>query len=353
MYKYSHFISQNIAPKDATKIAVYDKSGNKIYDMPLNKLAQPTEDKLYSFGLISDIHLWKTMSSWNGNDKFDNALDYFEKENCIMCLHCGDFTQTGLYDEGDKNTLVPSQFEKYKEICDKHSIPVYGLCGNHESYMNPITKNITELKYYTNIDLYYTVTQNNDIFIFLSQPDYNSVMSDEALQWLYETLEENRNKRCFVFVHPYMEEDSGDPLDLRENSIFEMWGTAKTTIFKNILKHYKNTILFHGHSHMKFEHQAVDINANYTERNGFKSVNASSAGKPRNIDTTSTNTTPDDNDGSQGYIVDVYDNFVILNGINLITHEPVPLGTYKIDTTIKQIDANTFVDTTGTIDTNK
>ena len=352
MYKYFHFIAQNIAPKGATKIAVYDEKDNLVYARPLGKLAQPTEGKLYSFGLVSDIHLWKTVSSWNGNAKFDNALSYFEKENCIMCLNCGDITQTGLYDEGDKTTLVPAQFEKYKEICDKHTIPVYGLCGNHESYMNPISQNLTELKRYIGIDLHYAITQNNDLFIMLSQPDYNAVMSDEALQWLYETLEENRNKRCFVFIHAYIEEDSGDPLDLRENSIFEAWGDTRTTVFKDILKHYKNTVLFHGHSHMKFEHQAVDVNANYTERNGFKSINVSSVGKPRNIES-ATGTTPDDNDASQGYIVDVYDNFIILNGLDLINSKPIPLGTYKINTVLQNVEAGTFVDTTGTINTNK
>ena len=350
MYKYSHFISQNIAPKGATKIVVYDKAGNPVYERPLGKLAQPTENKLYSFGLVSDIHLWKVMSSWNGNVKFDNALSYFEKEGCIMCLHCGDMTQTGLYDEGDKNTLVPTQFEKYKEIREKHTIPIYGLCGNHENYINPITKNLSELKYYIGIDLYYTITQGNDLFILLGQPDYNAVMSDEALQWLYETLEENRNKRCFVFIHPYIEEDSGDPLGLRENSIFDGWGVKKTTSFKNIMRHYKNALLFHGHSHMKFEYQTLDVNANYTERNGFKSIHVSSISKPRNI-IEATGETPDDNEASQGYIVDVYDNYIILNGINLITNTPIPLGTYKIDTTLQTIEAGTFIDTTGIINT--
>jgi hypothetical protein len=149
-----------------------------------------------------------------------------------------------------------------------------------------------------------------------------------------------------------MEEDSGDPIDLRENSIFELWGTPKTTAFKNVLSHYKNTVLFHGHSHMKFEYQALDINANYTERNGFKSVNTSSVGKPRNINVTA-GTTPDDNEGSQGYIVDVYKDCIVLNGINLITNKPIPLGTYKISTLLHNIEANTFVDSTGIINTNK
>ena len=42
-----------------------------------------------------------------------------------------------------------------------------------------------------------------------------------------------------------------------------------------------------------------------------------------------------------------------LNGLDLINNRPIPLGTYKIDTTIQTVDAGTFVDTTVVINTNK
>jgi hypothetical protein len=64
---------------------------------------------------------------------------------------------------------------------------------------------------------------------------------------------------------------------------------------------------------------------------------------------------------SQCYIVDVYNDFIILNGIGLtgITSADVaskqyqhcPLGTYKIDTILQTIEPNTFTDSTGTITT--
>ena len=71
-----------------------------------------------------------------------------------------------------------------------------------------------------------------------------------------------------MFVHSYIEEDSGDTLDVRENSIFDYWGRGQTNknAFINLLKQYSNVILFHGHSHMRFSCQELDKNANYTER---------------------------------------------------------------------------------------
>lgn len=329
-YKYTSFIPQNTAPKGAKNIGVY-KDGVKVTNIPLGKMTPPNTEPLYSFGLISDLHVYDLRTSWDGNTKLNNALSFFEEKDCVFCAHCGDITQTGLYSEGDKVNLAPAQFEAYKSICDSHNIPVYGICGNHENYVNPITQNLTELKYYTGTDLYYTITRGDDLFIFCGQPSSAEVMGDDALQWLSETLEENRNKRCFVFVHAYIEKDSGDPMDVRENSIFDSWGIAKTSAFMNLLRQHNNTILFHGHSHMKFENQEYDINANYTDRNGFKSVHVPSVGCPRDINF-ETMQSKNDYAGSQGYVVDVYDDCIVLNGMDLVNNECVPLGVYKIDT---------------------
>lgn len=333
-YKYKGFIPEQIAPKTAEKIGIYNSNGERIGTIPLGRLTPVKKEKLYSFGVISDIHLYPNKAvAWTPEVKFDNVLTYFEKEDCIMCVHAGDITQTGLYNEGDSVNLQPAQFAKYKEICDVHAIPVYGIMGNHESYVVPIANNLTELRTYTGTDLYYTIEPNlYDMFIFVGQPSGSVVMSDEAFQWLKETLEANKNKkRCFLFIHSYIEEDSGDAKDYRENSIFEYWGTNKKSAFIELLKKYENVILFHGHSHLKFECQKFDKSANYTTKNGFKSVHIPSLGRPRNIDI-STGETPYADSEAQGYIIDVYDDCIVLNGMDLINNEYVPAGVFKIKT---------------------
>lgn len=350
-YKYTHFIPQNTAPVGAKCIGVYDSNGNKVCAIPLGFLTPVTDGKLYSFGLVSDMHLYKSSVAWNPDTKFDNALTYFERKGCVLCAHCGDMTQTGLFNEGDTVNMDVAQMAKYKQVCDKHTISVYGICGNHESYVVPIENNLSELKAYTKTDLYYTVSQGNDLFIFIGQPQGTIPMTDEALQWLYNTLEANRNKRCFIFVHPHI--SSGNALGAYAvNDFFGAWGT-KTTAFKNLLSHYKNTILFHGHSHIKFECQEVDKEANYSEKDGFKSVHISSLGRPRDITNGTLNSYI--NTDSEGYIVDVYDDCIVLNGLDFINNgadvHVLPIATYKIDTTLQTIEANTFNDNTGTITT--
>jgi hypothetical protein len=249
---------------------------------------------------------------------------------------CGDLTQTGLYYSSDDTTanavLEETQFANYKGICDKHSITVYELMGNHESYYaKPISNNLTLMQQYTgNSTLSYTVTQGNDLFILCGQPRDSWVMSSEDFTWLGNTLEANKDKRCFVFVHAYIEEDSGDAMDVRENSIFEHWGASNKKAFMDLMRQYPNVILFHGHSHMKFQCQELDPCANYTDKNGFKSVHVPSLAVPRDVDVVN-NKSVDDRTASQGYIVDVYDDCVVLNGMDFITNTPIPLGVYKIN----------------------
>lgn len=344
-YSYTNFIKQNIAPKGATSIVVFNSNNVKICSIGLGKMHHPIDNRLYSFGLISDLHFveYGLGVTWSPSEKVDNALTYFENNNCAFCATTGDVTNRGFYESGG-TTFNSNQFEEYKRICDKHTINVYNACGNHDSYFKPVTESITELESYTGKKLNFLITQGDDIHIFLGQPSSGIPMSDEALQWLYEMLEMYRNKRCFIYVHPYL--DCGNANSLYGNDVFSWWGT-KTSVFKNLLKHYKNTILFHGHSHNDFNCQEVDKIANYNESTGFRTVHIPSLSRPTQI-IDGVRTTNDNN--SFAYLVDVYTDYVILNGIDLINNGKVePLGTYKIDTALVNIPQKAFTDSTGII----
>lgn len=344
-YKYTHFIPQNIAPKGAESIVVYDGNGKEVCTIPLGRMAQPTQKKRYSFGLVSDVHIAAGDGTWNPTTKLDNALTYFENQGCSFCCISGDLTQTGFYrrtSESDASTtyLDESQLSKYKEICDKHSIPVYEIAGNHESYYGmPVSDNLTKWGTYTGKNvLHYTVEQDDDLFIFLGHPSATTPMSDDAFTFLSETLSANSNKRCFVFVHPLWNDDSGDANGIYAShstgggTLLSSW--SKGTALKDLLKQYPKVVLFHGHTHIKFEEQEKDKSLNYTKKNGFHSVHIPSLGRPRDI---VDNKLVYAESESQGYIVDVYDDCIVLNGMAFnytdTTAVPVPLGTFKIYTT--------------------
>lgn len=343
-YQYPHFIRQNIAPPGAKRIAVYDAGGKRIMGIALGGLMPPSSQPLYAFGLVSDIHLYDRTASWvdwDPNTKFDNALAYFENRGCAFCIVCGDLTQTGFYSEDTSGNkyLDEAQMVLYKSICDDHTLPVYEIAGNHESYYSKsVMDNMSKWDYYTGKDaLYYTVSQSDDLFVFLGQPEGDTPMSDEAFTFLAQTLAANADKRCFVFVHPVWKDDSGDAAGVYANhsglggTLLSSW--SKGTDLKNLLKQYPKVVLFHGHTHIKFEEQAKDANLSYTNRNGFHSVHIPSLGRPRDV------IEKEDGSGykmvyapseSQGYIVYVYDDCIVLNGMDFINNVPVPLGVYKI-----------------------
>lgn len=365
--KYTHLIPQNVAPSGTKRIGVYNDTGIKVCTVPLGRLTPPTQEKLYSFGAVSDIHLIKSGLTWDWYpiEKFDRALSHFQEKGCAFCVVAGDLTQCG-YRWDDKDDVDLTQMANYRTTCAKYSnLPVYEIAGNHESYYNlPITDNLDLWEADTGErDMSYTVAQGNDLFIFLGQPTGGTVL--ESLQWLYETLEANRNKRCFVFIHPWLTDDSGNPLTAMENNVFVMWqdntGNQKLeSVFKSLMTHYKNTVLFHGHSHSKFENQALDSCANYTEKNGFRSVHIPSSSRPRDVDA-GTGTATYSVTESQCCLVSVYEDYIVIDGIALtgvtsadvasIQYQPSPLGTYKIDTPLVTIAENTFTDSTGTITT--
>lgn len=368
MYKYTHFISENIAPEGAKRIGVYDGNNKRVCGIPLGGLTPPdSKNKLYSFGLVSDMHINTTDGGVNSG-RFDNALSYFEEQGASFCCHAGDITSIGLWypisETEGTSYYYPYQFEEFQRICQKHSIPVYGCTGNHESYNGHsivgtytdiygddstlVVNNLEKLQEYTGHGITYTITHGNDVFIFVGQSIGERPMTDESLQWLYETLEANRNKRCFVFVHPYISaDDSGNPLGLHGIPTFNYWGSARVEAFKSMMAHYKNTMLFHGHSHVRPEVQTIVENVNFSTALGFRSFHIPSSSNSRTVTNGKLTT-----DGSAFcYLADVYTDCVVMRAYNLLTNEEVPIALYKIDTTLQTVAANTFTDSTGTITT--
>ena len=256
---YTNFISKNVAPLKTRRIGIYNNQGNRVGQIPLGSLTPPNDKKkLYSFGALSDVHIVYTTAT----SDFQKALTYLN-EDIDVAFTCiaGDLTDDGTVE----------QLAQYKAVVDAYSAdtPVYAIAGNHEATNEP---NTTErLMPYTEQPLYYSITHGNDLFIMVGEYRWNKdfLFDDGELQWLYETLEANRNKRCFVFFHIFPWGDSGNAKGAYTNDLFS--GT-QGDVFKSLMAHYKNVTLFHGHSHIKFYLQEVDEKANYSEAFGYRSV---------------------------------------------------------------------------------
>ena len=336
--EFNRLIKENVAPYTALSIGLYNKAGKKQGTIPLGNLAFPNDlgEKLYSFGAVSDIHLSSAMGN-DASEDFKKALTFFnEKENVAFTCVCGDLTNWG----------IASEFANYKKHVDLYSpnTPVYAISGNHDANdsaeyyqaeTGALTKDFNGLVPYTGKPLYYTFEVGNDLFVMLgmSRWDYgytnDDIFTEESIDWLENVLEANKTKRIFLFQHaldfngcgkPYIGSPTGNmlkvPLGVR---------------FLNILKDRSNVIWFHGHSHMTFDSQEDNPMANYDFASGYHSVHIPSLATPREYENSAyVGKTAE----SEGYVVDVYESYIVLRGRDFANGKFLSEANYLIKTAV-------------------
>lgn len=356
-------IPQNVAPSNATSLAIYS-GDRKICDVDISKMIpQNLGEKKYCVGLLSDTHTTTLDSFHAANTQSDltTAIRWLSANAEMTCV-CGDLSE--FNNDGG--------LEKHKEIVDanKGDMEVFEMAGNHEHYnADGVLALITDtiIKQYTGFPLYYIVsnqptneiaknyyspTVGDDVYIMCGAVAWNPMFSNASIQWLYETLEANRNKRCFLFFHAPIDDSAhcGDALNV---ITYDGIGSYKS-VFISLLEHYKNVIYFHGHTHAMLEMQDYlqgltnPLPANYDFTNGIHSIHIPSLAISRDI---SSGVRVDVVATSQGYLMDVYEDHIVLKGRDFVKGEFIPIATYCLDTTIKTIEAGTFTDSTGTITT--
>lgn len=314
---------------------------------------------LYSFGATSDLHLQYA----TGQSDFARALAYFEKQGIPFSCVCGDLTWAATMVNADKYTTEwKGGLEDYKDI--KGNYPVYACGGNHETYTatyDTSTKAWTSAGTGLDVDLWKSMTGDDPFFTISNQPNnddahnvYNATLPDTDVfimlsikqasapnlwldgewEWLQNTLEENKNKRCFLFFHEHDNGDkTADPFGMYPHGISEKAGQDKA--FLELLKSYPNIIWFHGHTHTTFLEEQPPV-ANIVHR-GYKTVNIPSLQGPRKW-FPETNSFTGWADKSECYVIDVYRNRIVLNAIDLTTvnadgtGKATTLESYALDT---------------------
>lgn len=347
MHRYTHLIPENIAPAGAARIGVFGPDGSEVASIPLGRLKPPGGAPLYRFMALSDIHL----TDETANEDFQRAMAVAESLGCAFTCIAGDLTVAG----------TDSELALYRSLARN----CRAISGNHETaHGNYITD--ASISPYTGDGLHYSFAQGDDVFVMVGYYGgyhegnggwrSDEFVSRETLQWLYETLEANRNKRCFVFTHVLPHEHGvGNPNGLYKSAL--IWQTMDGGVgqaFMSLLRHYKNIVFFHGHSHTRFGLQELDARANYSNENGYRSVHIPSLALPRDVSADGTELEKIYAE-SEGYVVDVYDGCIVLNGRDFVDNDAdghwLGLATYKVDTALVEVPAGTFADPTGIIET--
>ncbi|MBO7172323.1 MAG: metallophosphoesterase [Bacteroidaceae bacterium] len=341
MAEFKDFINENVAPFDVRRIGIYNAQGNRVGQIQLGRLTFPDAGaKSYSFAAFADIHVGYDTAV----TKLQRALTFVSAEGVAFTCLDGDLTGVGSNE----------QLSQLKSIVEEYSsnAPVYAIAGNHEG-MTPDVEN--RIATYTGHQLYYSFTHGNDVFIMVGVIGGDSVsngvvFADGELQWLYETLEANRNKRCFVFQHIFAGVEK-EPVCGNAKGIYTNWcwhNTSECNVFESLMLHYKNVVWFHAHSHLRFSLQGKADYANYSSSDGYKSVHIPSLTVLR-CDSNNDGTAETDYTGSEGYVVDVYKNGIHLRGRDFVKGEFLPIASYWLDTTLQTVAAGTYTDSTGTI----
>lgn len=332
---YNYFNNFNYVPIEAEKIIAYAKgtTAKKAIGVIPDTLKMPDlGTKMYSFGALSDVHI-----DGDGTDEgyaaqdFEKALNYYNTKGMAFVGICGDITR-----ESENNELA-----LFKNIVDNvNGIPVYVCRGNHDCRYS-----LDDWNTYIGKELQYEIIYNTDIFLFLSMnaEDYgDNCLSTMQLDWLEEKLETYKNQRVFLFFHVFSPNTCGNI-----NNIYP-WSGLDTTSgniqrFIELITKYKNLIYFSGHSHLDFRCQKYGANANiFSNGTTCHRVHIPSCSRPRNNDVgTGTSNTYDNNQGSEGYIVDVYKNAILLRGYDFEIDKYLPIANYLLDTTI-EVNTNLY-----------
>lgn len=335
MTQYEDFILENVALPGVRRIGIYNRKGNRVGYIPLGFLALPDGKKQYSFGALSDVHLQYDTAQAD----FQRALTYLnETEDVEFTCISGDLTSRGTADE----------LAQYKSYVDTYSAdtPVYSVTGNHD-VRSGLQNSIST---YTGHPLYYSLAHGDDVFIMMGiqAETEGSLFTTAQLQWFYETLEANRNKRCFVFHHVRPQDGCGNAMGIYA---YDIWGGTEATVFESLMHHYKNAHQFHGHSHLKFYLQKYADTANIDHLFGGWSIHIPSLAVPRDTNGAVDPSTVDVYSASEGYVVDVYENGIHLRGRDFVKGAFLPIASYWLDTTLQTVEAGTYSDSTGTINT--
>ena len=179
------------------------------------------------------------------------------------------------------------------------------------------------------------VDGRTDHFLFLGMKLWNfkDAYYDEHIEWLAAKLEEYKGERCYVITHLFFPDRAGNL-----NGIYppKNWlKGAQLEKLEGLCKKYHNSIWFSGHSHWEWALQKYQDTANvHRDSKDNKpasgwSVHVPGCGCPITSDgTTRVNNPP----ASEGALVQVYKDHVVLVGVDLKNGQRLPVAIYHLDT---------------------
>ncbi len=348
-------------PADATKVVAVKASSepnvanvtvagaSAVYSVPASKqLKDGTDKMLYSFASVGDPQL--------ANDSYGESRYPYDETHLIKALETLDDRKVDFaVSSGDTvndqngNQTYATEYKRYQKILAEspYANPIYEANGNHEVWADPATIGIPTFIKETGLDSvkdtisagkpYFEITEpiTGDHFIFMAlegtfYTDEGTQFSTAQLDWLEGLLKKysTDGKNIFIIEHGNIAGwGSGDKLtepyyyDLGLNK-----NSADVKRFISLMETYKECVIITAHTHLELSAQY-----NYSDNNGTSAVmmHNSAIGGVRRLVNGVIDRTPVLG-LSEGYIVEVYNDCILFNGINLYYNEIMPSCSYIV-----------------------
>ena len=326
----------------------------EIIEIPEEKIAERS-DKIYSYGSISDLHFNRYFTE-DGEDvaqtTFAVALDFFDAADVSLVAMPGDIAYDGELES----------FMSFNAISSQYDFPVYTTTGNHDirkeyekenwlAYMNPGAYGENRDENVINVadngmDFVYEEPVSGDIFIFLCQSSnnysiaINSLLQPSQLDWLEAQLNEHKDDNVYLFFHTFLGSASGN-LFTSTGNLQNYAGWSYPLVYtpyandearlRNILRENDNVTFFNGHSHWAYHMQRLNPNLNISQNgeDGATYVHVSSVSCPRTADDFQILWSSNDGAMSEGYLIEVYEDSMVLYGVDFVNGQILAYATYE------------------------
>lgn len=304
-------------PKEANQVEVYVLNGTSpsyFVDVD-NAFSLNDSNYLFSFQVFSDIHSDVAQISWNSH--FKKALidvTNLKKESTAI-IAVGDLTNFG------SQTCYELLEETLDEYLGNTNIKFYSALGNHE-YQYYVNKSFDVARDYffemRDLDsIYYSFVLNGMKFIILGSEtlDKAGYMSDEQLNWFKnEIASVDKNTPTFIFFHQPL----GNTVSGMDSGLEAAGYKNVNDELRNTLKNYPNAYVFTGHTHMTYETNKTavfgqGIDANFINTGAIAYLNDINYNEIC---------------GSLGLFIEVYEDYIMINGRNFYTGKWVAEGSF-------------------------
>ena len=310
----------------------------------------------YTFGVFSDVHF--PSSGGTALLSFPAAMDLYEAAGASFVISCGDMSSNG------KSTNYDQFLATY--AAGGYTMPFWTALGNHDVLQWNLASGLTPAQALANlkaaVDTFanpnhsagadytvtvpssgknvgydYTMAYGDDLFIFLgigvaSNSSTNASgelinvdqkLDDCQIDWLRDTLNKyyniDRNDGQVYLIFHYYTLESGKTKGTASST---EWDAASSQKLDAVLREYPGVIHFNGHNHFYFD---VDMNI-YAD--DYISIHVPSLSAPK--------TSWDGKEGSgtayESYIVSVYEEYILVNGVDAYTGTYVPHAMFMIVT---------------------